>query len=541
MAATTPNAPQGQESIPFWRDGRILGVIAQIVFIAITIVVGAWFVNNIGQNIASLGESQFICRDGTASFRCAFDFLSSQAQFDIAETTFVDYEPSDTYWDALYVALLNTLKVTILGIILATLLGTLVGIARLSNNWLIANLSKFYVDVFRNTPLVLQLIFIYFSVILALPVITEAIQVLNLPIYISQRGVNMPWPTAMLSFGTWAAFIILAIIQAQVLWVILGRQEERTGQTTNRALWITLSVLVVVGIGWVVATNYTNQAIMVRSADRIREFSDFDTLVLNRLDVNILADIDRDIALGNVTQDEVDAAAVTICVVRDSASEVNLTSQLRANNVPYTVDRFTRQDQATEAYAAGECEVYAAPTAVLAAERNVLEEPAANQLVAVQETPMRMAIPIFEGFNFVGGAKMTAEFTAVLVGLVLNTGASIAEIVRAGIQSVGKGQSEAARALGLSESQRLRLVILPQALRVIIPPQTSQYLNLAKNSTLALAVAFPDFWNIANTTINQSGRAIQIMLLVMVTYLILSLIISFALNNYNKRISLVER
>ena len=136
---------------------------------------------------------------------------------------------------------------------------------------------------------------------------------------------------------------------------------------------------------------------------------------------------------------------------------------------------------------------------------------------------------------------MTAEFTAILIGLILNTAASIAEIVRAGIQSVSKGQSEAARALGLSEGQRLRLVVLPQALKVIIPPQTSQYLNLAKNSSLALAVAFPDFWNLGNTTINQSGRSIQIILLVMAFYLSISLSVSALLNWYNRRNQLQER
>lgn len=123
----------------------------------------------------------------------------------------------------------------------------------------------------------------------------------------------------------------------------------------------------------------------------------------------------------------------------------------------------------------------------------------------------------------------------------MNTAASIAEIVRAGIQAVSKGQNEAARALGLSEAQRLRLVVLPQALQVIIPPQISQYLNLAKNSTLALAVAFPDLWNVANTTINQSGRALQIMLLIMVSYLSLSLLISMILNWYNQKITVKER
>jgi general L-amino acid transport system permease protein len=152
-----------------------------------------------------------------------------------------------------------------------------------------------------------------------------------------------------------------------------------------------------------------------------------------------------------------------------------------------------------------------------------------------------MDLPQIEGLNFVGGIKLTPNFAAILIGLVLYTGAFIAEIVRAGIQSVPKGQSEAAKALGLSESQRLQLVVLPQALRVIIPPMTSQYLNLVKNSSLAIAVGFPDLWSTSFTTLNQSGRVIQVFLFVMGTYLGFSLLISFILNWYNRRIALVER
>lgn len=541
MATNSPNAPQGQERIPPWRDLRVLGVFAQLAFIAFTIVVGLWFFGNIQDNISTLGEAQFICRDGTSSLRCAFDFMSSQAQFDIAETTLIDYDATDSYWRALGVGLLNTVKVVILGVILTTIVGTLAGIARLSSNWLVSNVARAYVDLFRNTPLVLQLVFIYFSVMLALPAIREALQIPFLPVYLSQRGLNYASPVTLLSFPTWFAFIVLAVIQAQVLWALLGRYEDGTGKQVNRMAWAITAFFSVAVMGWFVASNDVNQAILSPTALRVQTTEDFERVVLSRLNVSRLDDIAPALASGRITEDDLDAAAVSICVLRDSPSEVNLTAQLDGAGVPYQVQRFRTQGQTTDAYAAGECEVYAAPTAVLLAERNLLENPAANNLTAVHETPMRISFPKIEGFNFVGGARLSAEFTALLIGLVLNTGASVAEIVRAGIQSVGRGQSEAARALGLNESQRLRLVVLPQALRVIIPPQTSQYLNLAKNSSLALAIAYPDFWNVANTTINQSGRAIQIMLLVMGSYLMLSLLISFLLNWYNKRIALVER
>ncbi|RMG98409.1 MAG: ABC transporter permease subunit [Chloroflexi bacterium] len=542
MADLSPQLPKTRSTtIPFWRDIRVLGVLAQIAFVIVAVMGITWVVRNTLANLDELGESQFICRDGTSSFRCAYDFMRLDAQFDIAETP-IPYEPSDSYWRALGVAAVNTLKVTVLGVILATVLGTLAGIARLSSNWLVSNLAKWYVDLMRNTPLLLQLFFLYFSVILVLPPIKEAIQPFNLPIFFSQRGINIPAPVFMPSFAVWLAFVVLGIIQAQVLWIILGRQEELTGKSSNRFRWALVSFLLVVGIGWYVSGSLTStQAIMTPKSLRVREFKDLQKIMLNRLKLADLGDIELALSNGTLTQEDIDAAAFRICAQKESASEVNLTSQLRNANIPYTVKRSTRLDQATEAYANGECEILVASQSLLAAEREALEDGANHVILPIAETPVRISIPNLEGLNFVGGAKLTPEFAAILIGLVLYTGGFIAEIVRAGIQAVPKGQSEAARALGLSESQRLRLIVLPQALRVIIPPITSQYLNLAKNSTLAQAIAFPDLWTVSYTTINQSGRAIQIMLIVMGSYLSLSLIISALLNWYNRRIALVER
>lgn len=542
MAELSPQSPRGQESIPFWRDGRVLGVLAQIVFVIFVIVVGAWFLNNVAQNLTTLGESQFLCRDGTSSLRCAFDFLGLDAQFDISESV-IDYVPSDPYSRALLVGALNTVKVSFFGIILATLLGTLTGIARLSNNWLVSNIARWYVDFFRNTPLLLQLFFIFFGVILLFPGIQEAIQPFGLPIFFSQRGINLPGPVFMPSFAIWLAFIILGIIQAQVLWLLLGRQEERTGRSSNRGTWAVLSFLVIVTIGWFIAEASAGerQGFLIAQSSRVREFSDLEAVVLDRLPVDNLNELETAVAEGTITAEELEAASLTLCTREGDPSEVNFTSQLRRANIPYLVDRSGRLDQATAAYAAGECEILVAPAAALAAERNQLENSTNLSIVPVAEAPLRLAVPRIEGLNFVGGIRLTPSFAALLIGLVLYTGAFIAEIVRAGIQSVPKGQTEAARALGLSESQRLRLVILPQALRVIIPPLTSQYLNLTKNSSLAIAVGFADLWAVAFTTLNQSGRAVQVFVIVMGAYLTLSLIISFLLNWYNNRIALVER
>ncbi|HEX6385149.1 MAG TPA: ABC transporter permease subunit, partial [Anaerolineae bacterium] len=162
MAEMSPQSRQGNESIPFWRDVRVLGVLAQIAFVVFVIVAAGWFLGNVLENIGQLGA--FRCPDGTINVRCGFTFLEVDAQFDISETP-VEYEPSDSFGRALWVGVLNTVKVTFWGIILATILGTLAGIARLSPNWLVNNVAKWYVDIMRNTPLLLQLFFIAFAVI----------------------------------------------------------------------------------------------------------------------------------------------------------------------------------------------------------------------------------------------------------------------------------------------------------------------------------------------------------------------------------------
>jgi His/Glu/Gln/Arg/opine family amino acid ABC transporter permease subunit len=539
MAELSPQAPPKQERIPFWRDGRVIGILAQIVFVIFLVLGATWLLNNVNDNISTLGS--FRCPDGSDSFICGFNFLGIDAQFEIAESM-IDYDPSMPYSRALLVGALNTLKVTFFGVIFATLLGTTAGIARLSNNWLVSNLSKWYVDFFRNTPLLLQLFFIYFGVILLFPPIKDAIQLFDLPVFLSQRGFNLPGPVLMPSFALWLAFLILALIQAQVVWMVLGKREERMGKSSHRGLWAMVAFLVVAGVGWYVSGNGAgSQGMMVPKAARVQTVDDLVGIVEGRLGLDDLRDLDTAVASGELTAAEVSAAAINLCAVRDDPSEVNLTAQLRRANIPFTVNRSSRLDQATAAYGAGECELLVAERAALGNERGTLENAANQVVVPVDEVPLRISVPRIEGLNFVGGIKLTPSFAALLIGLVLYTGAFIAEIVRAGVQSVPKGQTEAARALGLSETQRLRLVVLPQALRVIIPPLTSQYLNLAKNSSLAIAVGFADLWAVAFTTLNQSGRSVQVFMIVMAAYLTISLSISGLLNWYNRRISLVER
>jgi general L-amino acid transport system permease protein len=542
MTQLTPQAPNRPESVPFWRDVRVLGVLAQIAFLIIVLSGLGWLARNVAGNMSTLGGSQFLCQDGSSSVRCAFDFLRLDAQFAISESL-IRYDPSDSYGRALLVGALNTLKVAFLGIVLATILGTLTGIARLSSNWLISTVARWYVDVIRNTPLLLQLFFLFFGVILLFPPIREAIQPFGLPIYLSQRGIDLPRLVFMPSFTTWLLFIGLGVALAATVWWWLGRRERETERAINRPVWALAALLIVAAAGWFAASALAadNQGFLAPQSAAIAEFADLAEATRAELGVKNLAEVESLLASGALTEEQVEAATAVLCTIQGDPAEANMAAQLRRASIPYDVERADDAAETFAAYAAGECGLLTTARATLEAELTALSGTAPSVIVPLPETPVRLSVPRIEGLNFVGGIKLSPNFAAILIGLTIYTGAFIAEIVRAGIQSVSRGQSEAARALGLSEGQRLRLVVLPQALRVIIPPLTSQYLNLTKNSSLAIAVGYPDLWSVAYTTLNQSGRVIQIFFLAMGTYLAFSLIISFFLNWYNRRVALVER
>jgi general L-amino acid transport system permease protein len=526
---------QAQQSVPFWRDTRILGVFGQIGFIILAVLFFRLITSNFASNVDKLGESQFICRDGTFSYLCAYDFMASQAGFDLGDTV-LEYVNTDSYSYAFWNGILNTLKVGLLATVLCTFVGLFTGIARLSKNWLVNKLALAYIELFRNTPILLQLFFIYFTVLLAFPEVREAAQPLGLPIYLTNRGLFVPSPRLTTSAAIWLAFLILGIIQFQVMWIFLGRRQEKTGRSSNLWGWGILSFQIIAGIGWFVAGAVSDaQGMLAPTASRIREVDDMEKIWLNRTGLNFLSDLDT------LSEEELAAATFQLCVLRDSASETNLTRQLRSMGIPFEANRFDRIGQATEAYNEGTCEAIAASKSILASERSTLENPNAHIIVPVGENPIVWSLPALEGLNFAGGSLLKPEFTALLIGLTFFYGATMAEIVRAGIQSVGKGQNEAARALGLNESQRLRLVVLPQALKVIIPPLIGIYLSLMKDTSLGIAIGFPDMYSVTFTTINQSGRALQMMVLMMLVYLTISLVFSLVLNWYNERTKLVER
>jgi len=378
--------------VPLWRDERAIRAVAQLISAALLIGAVIWLVNN------------FIQAAGQRGLPLGYDFLSQESGFPIGESV-IEYDPSRPFLYAFLVGLLNTLKVSILGIIFATILGTLIGLARMSSNWLLSRLSLAYIEFFRNTPLLVLLFIWYFAVFNRFPRVRDSLTLPG-PIYLNLRGLFVPWPKYTTEGLLFLAAILLGIVTAIAAWIFLRRVRERTGRQTFFWPVSIFLLLLFPALAWISQGGQT------------------------------------------ITWD----------------------------------------------------------------------------------------IPVLEGFNFQGGTTLTPEFAALLVGLVTYTAAFIAEVVRSGIQAVDRGQTEAARSIGLSGTQVLSLVVIPQALRVMIPPMISQFLNLTKNSSLALAIGYPDVFAVGRIMINQAGRAVPVFSMVMLTYLTISLFVSFILNLYNKRI-----
>ncbi|MDF2119618.1 amino acid ABC transporter permease [Roseiarcaceae bacterium H3SJ34-1] len=339
-----------------------------------------------------------------------FSFWNRPAGFDVNQTLIPFSASTSTYGQAFFVGLLNTLLVAAIGIVFSTIIGFTVGIGRLSNNWIVARLATVYVEVVRNTPLLLQLLFWYNAVLKALPGPRES---LALPgsIYLNNRGLVLPEPVVGAGFEWALGAVALALLLA-ILFAIWARVEQRRTGARHHALPVAIGLLLVLGGGaWLASGN-----------------------------------------------------------------------------------------------------------------------------------PLSFQQPVLRGFNFAGGIKVIPELVALIAGLSLYTASFIAEVVRAGVSAVPGGQTEAAQALGLRRGDILRLVVVPQALRIIIPPLTNQYLNLLKNSSLAVFIGYPDLIQIfAGTVLNQTGAAVQVVSITMAVYLAISLVTSLAMNLYARRIALHER
>ena len=382
---------------PFWRDPEKRALVFQALALGFVFYLGYSLVSNTMANLE---------RQGIAS---GFDFLSVSTGFSIAESL-IFYDEDSSYLDAFFVGLGNTIYVSIVGIILATILGFAIGVARLSNNFLVSRLAAVYVDTLRNLPLLLQIFFWYFAVLRPLPKPRNAIEFGD-SVFLSNRGLVGPKPIWEDGAGLIGWAVVIAILAAIGIGKWARKRQAATGQAFP--VWRTAFALIVL------------------------------------------------LPLA--------AAAVT--------------------GFPVTFEE-----------------------------------------------------PVLKGFNFRGGATLTPEFAALVLALSTYTASFIAEIVRSGIMAINKGQTEAAYALGLQPGITMRLVIIPQALRVIIPPLTSQYLNLTKNSSLAAAIAYPDLVAVfAGTALNQTGQAVEIMSMTLAVYLFLSLVISAFMNWYNAKMALVER
>jgi len=384
------------KAVPFYNDPKKRAILFQFVTLMMVGLLAFYLLSNTLANL----EKQ--------SIATGIGFLQKEAAFEIGESP-ISYSAADTYGRALVVGFLNTLIVSFIGIIITIILGSLIGVARLSSNWLVSKLAAVYIEVFQDIPVLLQLFFWYAFFYNILPGPRQAMSPV-MGVFLSNRGLAFAVPESHPVFKYMA---IATILGCGVIYVMRRWTRARQARTGKTFPLIRVSLAVLIGFPLLTWT------------------------------------------MGGA--------------------------------------------------------------------------------------PIAMNVPVLTGFNFEGGANISPEFTALLLGLILYTAAYVAEVVRAGIQSVSKGQTEAAMSLGLKPGLVLNLVILPQALRVIIPPLTSQMLNLTKNSSLAVAIGYPDFVSVAGTTINQTGQAIEGVALMMIVYLTLSLITSAFMNWYNKKMALVER
>ncbi|MEM5010570.1 ABC transporter permease subunit [Niallia taxi] len=381
---------------PLWRNKKMLPIFIQVLFIILVGFAISVMVRNVQSGLDQIG------------LKIGLDYLNLKASFPIAESL-ISYTPDDPYKRAIVVGLLNTLKVSFFGIIIASVLGVVMGIARLSSNWLIRQLATVYVEVFRNTPLLVQIFIWNFAVFLPMPKIEDAASIGSF--YFSNRGAAIPWFTVHDHSLTWIAVIVVLAAVAVFLFQKLTSIAINAGKQT----YPLLSSIAVFALGFILFY----------------------------------------FIIGN--------------------------------------------------------------------------------------GPFGVSVPEFNGNAFVGGTSLSIGFLSMLVALSIYTSTYIAEIVRAGILGVPKGQSEAAQALGFKSPTALRLIIFPQAIRIIIPPLTSQYLNLIKNSSLAMAVAYQDIVGIGNTIINQTGHTFETILIMIAVYLLFSLGTSLFMNFFNKKFQLVER
>ena len=417
-----------------------------------------------------------------------FDFWFAPAGFDINQSL-IDFTSTSTYGQAFFVGLFNTLVVAAVGIVLATVLGFTIGIARLSRNWLTATLSYWYVEIIRNTPLLLQLLFWYNAVLKPLPGPRQSLTAPSV-------GLQMPAPSILFLAALCGLIAVGMILIARTQ----GKQSIwRLAGVAVGSMLALLAIAVALFGGVLLHSMIEGPGLLALSAGS--------SVFLNNRGLYLPGPVAGEGALAMVL------ALVVIAVLS------------------LTLWFWSRRRQAETG------QMFPLWQSVIAF---ALLAGAAAWFVG--GAPLQFEYAQLRGFNLSGGLRVYPEFVALVLGLSLYTAAFIAEIVRAGVLAVSHGQSEAGLALGLRQSRVLRLIVIPQALRVVIPPLTNQYLNLTKNSSLAVFIGFPDLVQIfAGTVLNQTGAAVQVISITMAVYLTISLLTSLVMNVYNRRMALVER
>jgi len=496
----------GENVLPaVFRDGRILQGIAQLCFVLIVVLV----LNDLSTRITTALEA--------TNQSPNFEFLQNRAGFGIADSG--DYQSSDRYIDAFRVGFINTLRVVLLGLVATTAIGIMVGIFLLSSNYLVRTISRAYVEVLRNTPVLLQIIAWFFIAIFALPPQQDAIA---FPI----EGIrSLPLLQYALSL-----FIIFVIWQySGGLRNLIWRTRIRQGGIAIVVL-VNLLGIVLVGAGSTLEFRpglyISIKGVAIFELIPSSMFGIWMVFVVIGLVVATL--MWRYFAyVTESTGKPIPRTRYAIASVIGFALLGWVVLGMRPT--PTTIAVFDEEQDSTvdmpyeDAFESGLLTI--------------------EQELEYTRQPLIYRPPTLDrrGRNIETGIEISPSYLAVFLGLVIYTSAFIAEIVRAGIQAVPKGQLEASRALGISQGEMLRLIILPQALRVIIPPLGNQYLNLAKNSSLAIAVSYTDIYQVSNTIINQSGQSVTGIVMIMFSYLFISLSISLVMNLVNQRFQLVTR
>lgn len=568
---TVEKPKRSPNTLHYLRDVRVLQVLGQILFI---IVMTGIIVQLVNTAASELRSNNLIPN---------YSFLNDRAGFDISESPDW-YSPDSSYGTALRVGILNTFRVVILGLMLATLVGVFVGIFLLSRNWLIRTISRVYVEILRNTPLLVQLFVWYYIVLFTLPQPRDALTVpqegvlflsLRLVLYViayfllsrflrpgTRTSSRKSSPRTSVMTGL---FVVAVVTEAlfymayrQPMWADIYRRAELINGPF--LLYGIISIALIVGafsvrsllrpyalgvsIGQFIAGLLFYFGIMTDASLR------FETYPAVMLSI-------RGIALPQVMATPRIAAwliFVTIGVVLAAAMWVYF-GQI-TETTGRAIPRFRYAVLSVIGFTLiGWIAVSIAPLPpnVLVQQDDgislmPLEDALAEDLLSLDEQVQYSTLPVVAMLpqqnqlgRYVVGSEISPEYVALLLGLVVYTSAFIAEIVRAGIQAVPWGQVEAARAVGLTQNQTLSLIIMPQALRVIIPPLGNQYLNLAKNSSLGIAIGFFETFNTTTTIMNQSGQSITGITLIMAIYLTMSLTISLVMNWVNGRFQLVTR